>query len=124
MNLSISPLVKHSAAMALIVSLAAGAATYAAQSGLHVTTPEHRISVTTSDTVETLEMSRAATRAARPTTGHIRIVKSLGGIPPCREEDGSGQVGVCYWNDGTGDAIVNVPVGPNRDKRPVILVNR
>lgn len=60
----------------------------------------------------------------RPTVGDIRTVKRLGGIPPCREEDGSGQVGACYWNDGTGDAVVLVPVGPNRDKRAVILVNR
>lgn len=53
-------------------------------------------------------------------------IRSKGGIPPCKYEDGSGQPGLCYW-DGSkrgnkkGAQIVNVPTKPGHDKRAVIL---
>jgi hypothetical protein len=53
-----------------------------------------------------------------------RYIRDNGGIPPCKEEDGSGQPGMCFWDDGSGDAIVLVPTKPGQDKRVVVLINR
>lgn len=57
-----------------------------------------------------------------------RYIRANGGIPPCKEEDGSGQPGLCYWDaahrgDGNGHSAVLVPVPghPGEDKIVVWL---
>lgn len=52
-----------------------------------------------------------------------KFIRANGGIAPCTEEDGSGQPGMCFYDDGD-DAVVNVPTAPGKDKRTVILINR
>lgn len=56
-------------------------------------------------------------------------IRSEGGIPPCKWEDGSGQPGMCLWDarkrgNGKGDVVVLVPTKPGHDKRVVVLINR
>ncbi len=58
-----------------------------------------------------------------------RYIRDNGGIPPCTEEDGSGQPGPCYWDSRVrgnrkGDVIVLMPNPGGVDKRVVILINR
>lgn len=67
--------------------------------------------------------------ADRPTNSEIAKVRALGGIPPCKWEDGSGQNGICWWdsrNRGNrdGDVVVLVPVKGADDKKVVVLINR
>jgi hypothetical protein len=57
-----------------------------------------------------------------------QYIRANGGIPPCKEEDGSGQPGKCYWDaahrgDGNGHPAVLVPVPghPGADKTVVWL---
>lgn len=49
-----------------------------------------------------------------------RYIRSEGGIPPCTDEDGSGQPGPCYWNakvqgNGDGWSFVAMPDGKDKD---------
>jgi hypothetical protein len=58
-----------------------------------------------------------------------RYIRDNGGIPPCTEEDGSGQPGPCYWDSRVrgnrkGDVIVLMPNPGGVDKRVVVLINR
>jgi hypothetical protein len=126
-TMNLSALVKRSATLALSVSLAGAGVTAAAQYGLHYTLPNHTLSITTSDTppppTPVLHMS-ATTDRTRPSDRYIRAVLRAGGIPPCKWEDGYGQRGMCAWDDGTGDSIVNVPTGVNAQKRVVVLIER
>lgn len=64
-----------------------------------------------------------------PTSAEIIKVRELGGIPPCKHEDGSGQRGICWFDsrvrgNGDGDVIVLVPAKGQDDKRVVVLINR
>lgn len=58
-----------------------------------------------------------------------QFIRANGGIAPCKNEDGSRQRGMCYWDgrvrgNGEGDVIVLVPTEPGQDKRVVVLINR
>jgi hypothetical protein len=51
-----------------------------------------------------------------PTVSANKYIRAHGGIPPCTQEDGSGQPKPCYWNaqvqgNGTGRSFVIVPDG-------------
>lgn len=60
-----------------------------------------------------------------PTTAHTRQAtpNKHRGIPPCREEDGSGQRAMCVWDDGRGNVIVNIS-RKGTDDRTVVLIDR
>ena len=53
-----------------------------------------------------------------PSSADIIKVRELGGIPPCKHEDGSRQGSICYWNGqlrGNGDGYSYLAVPDGRD---------
>lgn len=75
-------------------------------------------------TVTTMLETHSMTKKAN-TPAQNKVIRDLGGIAPCRHEDGSGQPLPCYWNgkvrgNKTGLSYIMMP-SKGDDPRQVII---
>ena len=95
------------------------------------TTVLHSTSMTPAQ-VESAKALTAGKASAAPkkvaiTTARIKQIRAWAGMPPCKYEDGSGQVLPCYWNakmrgNGTGKSFIAVtPSKKGADPRIIFI---
>lgn len=110
-------------------TLAATADMVPASSGVTVMTPSTPMTATQTASIKTegarVAPTKAAPLKAMTRTAKNKQIRAWGGIPPCKWEDGSGQVLPCYWNaklgDGNGDSFIAVSNGKGNDPKYIYL---
>lgn len=102
----------------VFLTLALIAGVFASGGMIHTASAEPAPSAVTA-----MLQAHPTTKAAKVnnTPAENQMIRDLGGIPPCKWEDGSGQPGMCYFVDDSKVHLINVPTTPGADKRSVII---